>query len=261
MNERIKNYLGFAGASALTVLTLLLIVGVYGAYTLSRSVDPAQYRSFTVSAEGEIKTIPDVAQFSFSVITEGGTDVEALQEENSKKANNMIALIKDEGVLDEDIQTTNYSVTPRYLNYRCNFANAEPCPPSEIVGYTVRQSVSVKVRDFETIGGMLAGVAEAGANTISGPYFSLEDPDEARAEARAEAIEKAKNKAEEIAKAGGFRIGKLLSIDEGGGYYPTLYRSDVQTLEYGVGGGVEAPIIEPGSQDVSVTVTLRYQIK
>jgi len=259
MNEHIKNYLGIAGTAALAMLTILLVVGVYATYTITQSVDPAQYRTFTVSAEGEIQSTPDIAEFSFSVITEGGTDVAKLQEENTTKANDMVALVKEAGVEDKDIKTSNYSVTPRYQYYRCN--NGDVCPPSEIVGYTVSQTVSVKVRNFETIGTMLAGVAEKGANSIYGPSFSLDDPEEARAEARAEAIEKAKKKAEELAKAGGFRIGKLLSIDEGGGYYPTQYRADSMAVEaYGIDGAVE-PKIEPGSQDVSVTVTLRYQIK
>jgi len=260
MNEKIKNYLGFAGASALTVLTLLLIVGIYATYTLSRSVDPAENRSFSVSAEGEINTIPDVAQFSFSVITEGGTDVEKLQSENSEKINGIIALIKEQGVEDKDIQTTNYSVTPRYLSYRCNIRDAKPCPPSEIVGYTVRASVAVDARDFEALGAMLAGVAKKGANTISGPNFTIDDPDEARAKAREQAIEKAHKKAKEMAKAGNFRLGKLLSIQEGSEYYSYAMRVESMAFD-GVSEKMEAPMIEPGSQDVTVNITLRYEIK
>lgn len=262
MNEKIKNYLGIAGTSSLVMLTILLIVGTYVIYTFSRSIDPSQYRSFTVSAEGEVKTAPDVAQFSFTVITEGSKDIEKLQKENSQKANGIIALIKDTGVLSEDIKTTNYSVTPRYLNYRCNFAKAEPCPPSEIVGYTIRTSVSVKVRDFETIGTILAGVAKKGANTISGPYFTIDNLEKAQSEAREQAIEKARTKAEDMAKAGGFRLGKLLSINEGGGYYPRAMQAKaISEDKFGAGGGVEAPIIEPGSQDVKISVTLQFQIK
>jgi len=64
MNEKIKNYLGIAGTTTLVMLTILLIVGTYATYTLSRGIDPSQYRSFSVSAEGEVKTTPDVAQFS-----------------------------------------------------------------------------------------------------------------------------------------------------------------------------------------------------
>jgi len=173
----------------------------------------------------------------------------------------MIDLIKNAGVADQDIQTSNYSVTPRYLHYRCNFADAEPCPPSEIVGYTVRTSVSVKVRAFDKIGEILSGVTEAGANTISGPYFTIDDIDAAQSEARAQAIEKARAKAEDLAKAGDFRLGKLLSINEGGGYYPQFARMEAMSKDgFGVGGG-EAPIIEPGAQDVTVNVTLQFQIK
>jgi len=262
MNEKIKNYLGIAGTASLVMLTLLLIVGTYATYTLSRGIDPTQYRSFTVSAEGKINTVPDIARFSFSIITQGDTDVESLQKENTEKANSMINLIKDAGVADLDIQTTNYNVNPRYTNYRCNFRgpNSEPCPPSEITGYTVSQNISIKIRDFDIIGKILAGVTKSGANTISGPYFTIEDTDNAKSQARAEAIEKAKEKAQEIAKAGGFRLGKLLSINETGGYYPRNLRGDVAIQEF-TGAEAVAPTIEPGSQDVKASVTLRYEIK
>ncbi len=64
-----------------------------------------------------------------------------------------------------------------------------------------------------------------------------------------------------MAKAGGFSVGRLLSIDESGAQ-PVYYA-------YGMGGAdmamksaaVPAPTIEPGSQDVTVTVTLRYEIR
>jgi len=118
----------------------------------------------------------------------------------------------------------------------------------------------VDVRDFDTLGTMLAGVAKKGANTISGPNFTIDDPDAARAEAREQAIEKAHKKAQEMAKAGGFRLGKLLSIQEGGGYYP--YELSARSIAIdSVGEIAKAPIIEPGSQDVTVNITLRYEIK
>jgi uncharacterized protein YggE len=260
MNEKIKNYLGVAGIFALIALTLLLAAGIYTTYVLSKNSSPVENRSFSVSAEGKIKTTPDVAKFGFSVITEGGTNIKKLQDENSKKINDIISLIKKQGVLDKDIQTTNYNITPRYLNYGCNVQDVvAPCPPSEIAGYTVRSSVSVNVRKFEALGSILAGVADKGVNIISGPNFTIDKPDKQHAEARANAIKKAHTKAREMASAGGFKLGKLLSIQEqtAGNYrYEPLAISSVQLNSKEI-----SPTIEPGSQDVKVGVTLRYEIK
>ena len=122
------------------------------------------------------------------------------------------------------------------------------------------QDVRVKIRDFSKIGDILGGVVKAGANTVSQLQFTIDDPDSVKSQARAEAIEKARTKAEEVAKAGGFSVGRLLSIDESG-QSPIYY-------SYGMGGdmavksaAVPTPTIEPGSQDVTVDVTLRYEIR
>jgi uncharacterized protein YggE len=129
------------------------------------------------------------------------------------------------------------------------------------VGYTITQSVEVKVRDFSKAGDILSGVVGSGANSVSSLNFTIDDPTRVQSEARAQAIQKAKEQAETVAKAGGFKVGRLLSIDEG--YSPVYDRS------YGMGGSNESmksmsaapvPAIEPGSQDIVVNVNLRYEI-
>ena len=207
--------------------------------------------------------VPDVAQFNFSVVTEGGKDLGALQAANTKKMNQAIDFVKNEGVDAKDVETQNYAISPRYQTYNCYRpfeSGAEPCPPAEIVGYTVSQDVQVKVRDFSKIGGILGGVVKVGVNTVSRLQFAIDDPESVKSQARAEAIGRAKAKAKEIAKAGGFGVGRLLGIDENSGTPPAYYA-------YGAGAMMEksatapTPAVEPGSQDVTVSVTLRYEIR
>lgn len=226
----------------------------------SRSIQPSSFRSFSVSGEGKSIGIPDVAEFSFAVVTQGGKDIGALQTDNTEKANAVIAFVKSNGVESKDIKTEAYDLSPRYQYANCGgYNNNSVCPPPEIVGYTVTQAVSIKVRDFTKTGTILSGVIGKGANSVSQLNFKIDDPTEVQNMARAEAVEKAKAKAVSIAKAGGFRIGRLLSIEEGGGYYPAYY-------ERGIGiaadaAGAPKTTIEPGSEDVNVTVTLRYEIR
>ena len=266
MNEKIRNYLGVAA-----IVALLAGAGAswryVGAY--AKSIEPSSFRSFSVYGEGKATTIPDIAEFSFSIITEGGKDLGKLQSENTAKANGTIAFLKSNGVEEKDIRTSGYSVEPRYQYFECGprilppggVSSLEPCPPPEITGYTVRQSVSVKVRDFSVAGDLLSGVVKEGANSVSGLSFRVDDPEKSRAEAREKAIGKARTKAEAIAKAGGFKVGRLLNLDEGGSPIPIFD-------QYGMGGGAfeksapsAAPIIEPGSQEISVTINLRYEIR
>ncbi len=262
MTEKIKNYLGVA-----IIATILIVAGSAWKYVryYGQSIEPSSFRSFAVSGEGKVVAIPDVAQFSFSVVTEGGKDIAKLQKENTEKVNSAINFVKSSGVQAKDIKTSGYNLNPRYQNYSCpvllgGIEENRVCPPPEIVGYTITQTILVTVRDFGKVGEILGGVVEKGANSVSQLNFTIDDPTAVQNDAREEAIAKAKEKAKAIAKAGGFGLGRLLSIDEGG-YTPVPYyaRADI-----GFGGALEKaapPSIEPGSQDVTVTVSLRYEIR
>lgn len=255
-HSKIKNYLGIA-----IVLAIFLFAVGYLSYvnTYSKSIQPSSFRSFSVTGEGKVTAIPDIAQFTFSVITQGGKDIAALQKENTDKTNKAITFLKAQNIDAKDIKTTSYNLEPRYQYYDCDriMGSVEPCPPPEIVGYTITQTVSVKIRDFTKIGTIFSGVVDNGANSVSSLSFTIDDPTAVENQARDEAIAQARGKAELVAKAGGFRVGRLISIEEG---YQPFYG-------YGLGGGtkaesvVPAPIIEPGSQEVTINVTLRYEIQ
>ncbi|MEK7464648.1 MAG: SIMPL domain-containing protein [Patescibacteria group bacterium] len=255
MEQRIKTYLSVA-----VVLSILIIAGSAWSYvqTYSRSVEPSSFRSFSVSGEGKIVAVPDVAQFAFGVITEGGKDIAVLQRDNTAKVNKIIGFAKSKKIDAKDIKTQSYNLEPRYQYSNCSRENTI-CPPAEIVGYTITQSVSVKVRDFGVVGDILGGVVENGANNVSQLNFTVDDPTDLQNQARAEAIEKAKEKAKVLARAGGFGIGRLLSIDEGSNYYPPMPMYAGGAFEKSADEG--APVIEPGSQDIKINVTLRYEIR
>ncbi len=264
MNTSVKNFLGAAAGVALIFAAWSgwRYASFYGA-----SIEPSSFRSFSVTSEGKTVVVPDIAELGVSVTTEGGTDVGSLQAENTKKMNKIIDFVKSTGVNEKDIQTQSYSIQPRYQTYRCvtpilmeKGAAPEPCPPAEIVGYTIQQNLKVKVRDFKDIGDILSGVVREGANTVSGPSFTIDDPATAEQAARTQAIEKAQAKAGQVAKAGGFSLGRLLSIEEGGSY-PKYARGFDGIYETAAALSAPAPSIEPGSEEVRVTVTLRYEIR
>ncbi len=258
MDTKIKNYVGMAGI----VLMAALAVGtLWFVYSYTKAITPTSYRSFTVSGEGKTYAIPDVAEFTFTVLTEGGTDLTALQQENTTKANAAIAAIKANGVADKDIQTQDYSVQPRY-----QYCQPDPktgsttCPPPAIVGYTIQQTIAVKARDFTKIGNMLSQVVSAGANTVSQLSFTLDDPTAAENTARADAIAKAKAKAESVAQAGGFELGRLLSIQENNNTPTPIVRFAAMGTAVPQAAPAPAPSVQSGSQEVDVSVTLQYEI-
>lgn len=256
MDIRVKNYLGWA------LILSVLIIAVSGiAYVKVYYKSIPSMRTFSVSGEGEVVAVPDVAQFSFSLITQGGMDMTDLQEENSSKMNNAIDYLKSAGVDKKDIKTENYNLSPRYESDECPLY-VSYCRPSlnpKIVGYTITQSVGVKIRDFSKVGEILAGIAKEGVNSVSGISFDIDEPEELQNEARKKAVDQAQAKAKDIAKVAGFKVGRLVSINESNWQ---IYKES--SMARGMGGAVDvaiAPSIEPGSQEVVANVTLVYEIK
>jgi uncharacterized protein YggE len=228
MNSKLKNVLG--GVVVLAVFVFGYAAMSYvGSY--DKSIPPSSFRSFSVSGDGKATAIPDVAKFSFQVVTEGGKDIGTLQTTNTDAVNKAIAFVKSEGVADKDIKTESYDISPRYQTYKCDptpvvyhepmlpasdggYSISVPtetavCPPASIVGYTVTQSVDVKVRDFSKIGNIINGVVKNGANEVGALSFALDDPTTVQNEARADAITKAKAQAQAIAQESGFKIGRF----------------------------------------------------
>lgn len=237
-----------------------------------KSIEPSSFRAYTAVGEGKVNVQPDVAVFTFTVLTEGGKDLGAVQGDNTKKSTAAVDFVKSMGVDAKDIRTTASNVQPRYETYNCylpmvavsDSSETRRCPPPAIVGYTVTTSYEVKVRDFVKVGEILSGVVDKGANQVGQLSFKVDDQEKAKADARKLAIEQAKKKADEIAKIGGFSRGRLLSIEESIPYtYDRMYGMGGDSYEMkamSAPAAVAAPI-EAGSNEITVTVYLRYEIQ
>lgn len=214
----------------------------------------------TVSGEGKVSARPDVARVTATVLTEGRA-LSSAQEENSRKAGAVTAYLKGKGVTDKDIKTSGYNIFPQYVYPQP--CRGDICPLDQnlprIVGYQVRSSYEVTVRDLGAVNDILGGVVEAGVNEIGGIIFTIDKPDDLKAEARKLAIENAKEKAAELAGDLGRRLGRVVSFTEGGAPGP-VFRAEFETLG-GKGGDGFLPSVEPGENEVVVGVLLTYELK
>lgn len=210
----------------------------------------SQRDTIVISGEGKVTALPDIATISVGVQTENKS-VSAAQKENTSKMNAIIEKIKSLGVAAEDIKTTNYTIYPLY-----DYPNGQQVSR----GYQVSQNVDVKIRNLDSIGNVLAAVAGLGANQVGGVSFTIDEPEELRQQARLKALAAAKKKAQALADAAGIKLGKVVGFSEDAGYVPTpvFYGKDM-AMGMGGGGGA-APSIESGSQDVTVNVSVVYEI-
>ena len=214
----------------------------------------------SVTGEGKVSASPDIATISFSISEDADTSAQA-QDAAAKKINVALALLKDLKINEKDIKTSSYNISPRYSQPTPCYG-AVPCvynQEQKIIGFTVSETVEVKVRKIDDTGKVLSALGEAGVTNLYGPNFSVEDPDGLKAEARKEAIDKARAQAKELAKDLGVRLVRVVNYSEGGGY-PIYYAKDMA-----VSAGATAPrpevSVPTGENEIIVNVSVTYEIR
>ena len=168
---------------------------------------PADATQLQVSAHGESHRTPDVALISAGVVTEN-IDAKTAMRANAQRMTAVVAALKQAGVADRDIQTSNISLEPQYKY----IANQRPT----ITGYQVSNTVNVRLRDIGKTGDVLDALVKQGANQINGPTFSVDKPDASMDEARVDAIKQAQARADLYANATGLKVRRIVSISESG---------------------------------------------
>lgn len=220
--------------------------------------------TITVSGEGEVFAVPDLATFSVTV-TEEAKEVKDAQKVATEKINDIIDYLKSAGIEDKDIKTVSYNVYPKY-EWKQEVCSDRYCPPGnqEMIGFEVSQSVEVKVRDTEKAGDILSGVGNLGVNTVSGLSFTIDDEDALNAQARAESIADAEAKAQELASQLGVSLVRIVGFSENGGGYP-YYKRDAMTMDaaYGMGGAemAVAPSLPVGENKIVSNISITYEIR
>jgi hypothetical protein len=173
--------------------------------------------TLSLTGEGTVRAKPDMATLQLGVVAEAATARDALSENTSRMAE-IVAALREDGIESRDLQTSDFSIEPRY-SQPPRGREAEPFVP-EIIGYAVRNTLTVRIRDLEETGAILDKAVTLGANTISGPSFTVADPSELQDLARKAAMRDALRKADLYAEAAGVSLERILRIDEVGGYAP-----------------------------------------
>lgn len=164
-------------------------------------------REIIVTGEGRVDVAPDLATVSAGVETQGDT-AEAALAENARRMTAIIEAIVAAGIAREDVQTNQLGLFPIYREQEGGGWT------TEVLGYTARNMVRVRVRDVARLGAALDAVAAAGANLIEGISFDVADRQPHLDSAREQAVADARAKAELLAGAAGVSVGEVLSIRE-----------------------------------------------
>ena len=222
-----------------------VLAGGVSAQTTTSSADTG----IAVSGTGKVSVKPDVVMSSIGIQVNGSSLSDATSQANTKMTA-VISQIKSMGVADKDIQTTNYSVQPITDQSKPDGGTGK------ITGYQINNQVNVTVRKIDDLGKILDAAVAAGANSIYGVSFSVDDPTPYEQQARAAAVKDAQDKAGQLAKAGGLTLGKIVWISEGTVSPQPLFRAAAASI--GLGGAVP---VESGQMDVTVSVDVRFALQ
>lgn len=220
----------------------------------------------SVSGEGEAFAVPDIAEVSFTFSKDAKT-MELAQKPVNEGTKAAIEYLKKQGIDEKDIKTQDYNAYPKYENQAVPMIACAPgysCPPQNsnpvAVGYTVTETIIVKIRKTETAGAIVSGLGGLGATNISGPNFTVDNDDATKSEARSKAIDNAKEKANELAKELGVKIVRIVSFSENGSNPYPMY---AKAMDVSVGGAAapEAANLPTGQNKYTSNVTITYEIR
>jgi uncharacterized protein YggE len=225
----------------------------------------APSNAITVAGEGEVFAVPDTAEFTFTVIEEAPTAAE-VQETATKKANEAVKALVEKGVEEKDIKTINYNLSPKYEWRETTNCLRYPCDRNRVqVGFTLNQSMRVKVNDLDRAGELLELVTSKGVSSVSGLNFTIADEDGLRADARKQAIDEARQKAEKLAEDLGVSLVRIVGFSESGQEgYPMYARFEMMESSeaLGLGGGGDvAPTVPAGENKIISNVHITYEIR
>jgi len=233
--------------AAMIAALVVALVALGGCTKVITAPAGSAANTVTASGTGTAQATPDTAEMSFGVSTSSSNAKTAL-DDASKVAEQITAAVKKAGVDSKDIQTRDVSVYPQ---------SADQNGKQVVTGYQASMSVQVKVRDIGTLGDVISAANSAGANSISGPSFTVADPAPTRAVAIDKAVADARKNAEAMAKAAGKNVGEVLSLSS----------SDVSSIpgpmlaaDAGALSAKSVPI-EVGQLDIVSNVTVIFELK
>ncbi|MCZ6605862.1 MAG: SIMPL domain-containing protein [Alphaproteobacteria bacterium] len=209
--------------------------------------------TLSVTGTGKVTATPDIGLVQVGVITQAREASGALSA-NSVQMENLFAVLTARGVEQRDIQTTNLSISPVFSRpdeTRNQVINQAP----RIVAYRVENRLKVKVRDLDNFGTVLDELVTGGANTIHNIRFAIDDPQSLLDEALTKAMADARRKADILAAAGNFQVGRLTEVRDNAAF-PIPRQARALTLS---AAGPSVPIAE-GELTFISSVSVGYEI-
>lgn len=227
----------------------LAVAGAFLTMPGDASAQQPETPQIRVQGQGSVSVRPDVAIITLGAAVRRETAQQAFEDANTL-VGSLTQFLRAQGIAERDITTRQFSLSPEF-----NRPEGDAAP--RIVAWRGTNLVSVKIRDFTTIGTVIDGAVRILGNDaqVSGIIFTVEDSDAAARQARQQAIAEARDHAEQIAAAAGVRLVRILSITETSSPPPMPV-----PLAAAAPAMRAVAEVAPGEQSISVSVEIVYEI-
>lgn len=208
--------------------------------------------TLSVTGNGTVLVESDLAIVTVGVQETSKDVLEAQSTVNEKIAAIKQALL-DAGVEESSINTDSINI---YANYDYS-DNTEV-----IVGYTARNSLSVRTTDMDNVGSLIDAAFVAGANTLDNVQFTVQDDTQAREQALTMAVEDARRKADVLASAAGLQVASIERISEGGvSVYDSMRNYAADTVMAAEESGGAGTLVQAALVSVDATVSMEFELQ
>ncbi len=225
--------------------------------------DKSEPRLITVTGDADVKVAPDEVIITLGVET-WDKDLNIAKKQNDERVKKVLNITKEFKIEPKHVQTEYINIEPRYDDYydKRNF-----------IGYFIKKTIVITLKDIAKFENLLGRVLESGVNYVHGIQFRTTELRKYRDQARALAIKAAKEKAIDLARELGQKIGKPHSITEqhagwwswyGGWWgYGWGSRGMAQNVVQNVGGGAagDEAAIAPGQITVNARVSVSFELE
>ncbi len=205
-------------------------------------------REIQVQGSGSIEVRPDIAMVQLGVKSQVRTSATEALNEISTKLESVTQALKESGIADDDLKTSNFTINPVY-----DYQDGRTIPR----GYEASETLQVKIRNLDNVGQVLSRTTVEGVNQVGGLTFVSDNGEDLRTQAEAVAIADARAKAEKLAESLGVRLGEVKSYSASTGGPEPLFRD----LALSEAAGGSAPPVPAGTQETTATVNITYEIK
>lgn len=217
--------------------------------------------TISVSASGKTQVTPNIAKLSATVSTKND-DLDLARQQNEEKVDNLISALIDLGIEDKDIQTQYISggetieiqETPSQPDIQIF-----PPPDGRRKTNQVTTTFEVTIRDFTIADEVIAAFTQNGATNLNGPRLTVDDDtiETAKSTARKDAVANAKKKAQDLAEELNKKVGDPTNVTEQGDFglpVPIFAQAEADLQQ-------KASTIQPGENEVSVTIQVDFELK